>query len=39
MDLPCHPGFNNSLDGGDFLHGSQYTDELVAIYLQLNKQK
>ena len=21
VDLPCHPGFNNSLDSGDCLHG------------------
>ena len=21
VDLPCRPGFNNSLDGGDCLHG------------------
>ena len=39
VDLPCLPGFNSSLDGGDCLHGSHYTDELAATYLQLNKQK
>ena len=39
MDLPCHPGFNNSLEGGDCLHGSHYMDELAATYLQLNKPK
>ena len=30
MDLPCQPGFNNSLDGGDCFHGGHYTDELPA---------
>ena len=30
MDLPLQPGFNNSLDGGDFLHGGYYADDLVA---------
>ena len=24
VDLPCRPGFNNSLDGGDCLHGGHY---------------
>ena len=24
VDLPCRPGFNNSLDGGDCLHGGYY---------------
>ena len=23
-DLPCQPGYNNSLDGGDCLNGSHY---------------
>ena len=26
VDLPCRPGFNNSLDGGDCLHGGHYAD-------------
>ena len=30
VDLPCRPGFNNSLDGGDCLHGGHYVDDLVA---------
>ena len=30
MDLPCRPGFNNSLDGGDCLHGGHYADDLEA---------
>ena len=30
MDLPYRPGFNNSLDGGDCLHGGHYTDDLAA---------
>ena len=29
MDLPCRPGFYNSLDGGDCLHGGHYTDDLA----------
>ena len=29
VDLPCRPGFDNSLDGGDCLHG-QYADDLAA---------
>ena len=29
VDLPCWPGFNNSLDGGDCLHGGQYADDLA----------
>ena len=28
-DLPCQPGFNNSLDGGDCLKGSHYADDLA----------
>ena len=27
VDLPCRPGFNNSLDGGDCLHGGHYRDD------------
>ena len=38
VDLLWHPGFNNSLDAGDFLHGIHYTEELVDTYLQLNKK-
>ena len=38
VDLLWHPGFNNSLDAGNFLHGSHYTAELVTTYLQLNKK-
>ena len=30
VDLPCQPGFNNSLDGGDCLHGGHYADDLAA---------
>ena len=30
VDLPCRPGFNNSLDGVDFLHGGPYADDLAA---------
>ena len=30
MNLPCRDGFNNSLDGGDCLHGSHYADDLAA---------
>ena len=30
MDLPCLPGFNNSMDGGNYLHGDNYVDDLVA---------
>ena len=33
VDLPCLPGFNNSLDGGDCLHGGHYADDLAANYL------
>ena len=29
VDLPCHPGYNNSLDGRDCLHSCQYADDLV----------
>ena len=39
VDLPCRPGFNNSLDGGDCLHGGHYADDLAANYMQLNNQK
>ena len=30
MDLPCQPRFNNSLDGGDVVHGGHYADDLAA---------
>ena len=30
VDLPCQPGFNNSLDGGDCLHGGHYADDVAA---------
>ena len=30
VDLPCCPGFNNSLDGGDCLHGGHYADDITA---------
>ena len=30
VDLPCRPGFNNSLDGVDCLHGGHYADDLAA---------
>ena len=29
VDLPCRPGFNNSLDGGDCFHGGHYVDDLA----------
>ena len=29
-DLPCQPGYNNSLDGGDCLNGGHYVDALAA---------
>ena len=28
-DLPCQPGFNNSLDGGDCLHGGHYANPVL----------
>ena len=30
VDLPCQPGYNNSLDGGDCLHGGHYADDLAS---------
>ena len=30
VDLPCRPGFNNSQDGGDCLHGGHCADDLAA---------
>ena len=30
VDLPYQPGFNNSLHGGDCLHGGHYADDLAA---------
>ena len=30
VDLPCQPGFNNSLDGGYCLNGGHYADEPAA---------
>ena len=27
-DLPCQPGYNNSLNGGDCLNGGHYADGL-----------
>ena len=30
VDLPCQPRFNNSLDGGDCLHGGHFADDLAA---------
>ena len=29
VDLPCQPGLNNSLDGGNCLHGGHYADDLT----------
>ena len=29
-DLPCSPGYNNSLDGGDCLQRWTFRDDLVA---------
>ena len=30
VDLPCMPGYNNSLYGRDCLHGGHYADDLAA---------
>ena len=30
VNLPCQSGFNNSMDGGDCLHGGHYPDDLPA---------
>ena len=30
VDFPYRPGFNNSLVGGDCLHGGHYADDLAA---------
>ena len=30
VDLPCQPGFTNSLDGRDCSHGAHYADDLAA---------
>ena len=38
VDLPCRPGFNNSLDGGDCIHG-HYADDLATNLMQLNNLK
>ena len=38
VDPPCRPGFNNSLDGGDCLHG-YYANDLADNLMQLNNQK
>ena len=29
VDLPCQPGFNNSLDGGIYIHGGHYADDMA----------
>ena len=29
VDHPCRSGFNNSLDGGDCLHGGHYAADLA----------
>ena len=26
VDFPCRPGFNNNLNGGDYLHDDHYAD-------------
>ena len=39
VDLPYRPGFNNSLDGGDCLHGGHHKDDLAANLMQLNNQQ
>ena len=39
VHLSCYPGFNNSLVGEDCLHGGHYEDDLIAIKMQLKKQK
>ena len=30
VDLPCRPGFSNSMDDVDCLHGGHYADDLAA---------
>ena len=32
MDLPCRSGFNNSMDGGDFLHGGHYVKISIVLF-------
>ena len=39
VDLPCQPGFNNSLDGGDCLHGGHYADDLAAKQTEVTVSK
>ena len=39
VDLPCQSGFNNSLDGGDCLHGGHYEEGLAANSMLLNNHK
>ena len=35
VDLPCQPRFNNSLDGGDCLHGGHNADNLRSEYVHV----
>ena len=39
IDLLWQPGFNNSMYGGDCLHGGHYADDMAANSMQLNKHK
>ena len=39
VDLPCLPGFNNSLDDGDCLNGDHYADDMPSNLMQPNKIK
>ena len=34
-DLHCHPGYNNSLDGGDCLNEGHYADALAANLIRI----
>ena len=34
VDLACRPGFNNSMDSGDCLHGGHYVDDVAANTLE-----
>ena len=43
VDLPCQPGFNNSLDGGHCIYGGHYADDLAAkqteVYPEVSNKK
>ena len=34
VDLPCRPGFNNSLDGVEHLYDGDYADDMAASQMQ-----